>query len=92
MEQLLSRAFFETELPSLMRAFKAESGTEKVVAEVMLRSGQHIRMEHIPACTDTYIAIDRKDGSHQSRILVPYGAVLSVTLVAEADKKVGFVR
>jgi hypothetical protein len=91
-EGYLTRAFFESELPGLKAAFAEETGLTKVEAELLLRNGHHIRLEEQPVCTDGYISFDRKDGSHRSRMILPYSTILAVTLVGESEKKVGFVR
>ena len=86
----LTKAFFADELQGLKESFAAETGADKVIVDLMLRSGQTVRLEGEPVCTDSYIAFDRKDGSHKSRTVLLYKSILGVHLSAENEKRVGF--
>lgn len=92
MEVLLSRSFFEEELPRLTEAFAADTGAQKVATDLLLRTGTFIRLEGTLACSDTYLTFDRKSGSDISRMVLPYGAIFGVTFTPENNKTVGFHR
>ena len=86
----LTSQFFASELGALKEAFAAETGAEKVVVDLMLKSGQTVRLEGEPVCAESYIAFDRKDGAHKTRTVLLYKSILGVHLSAENEKRVGF--
>lgn len=87
MSQVLTRSFFEEELHGLKEAFAREKNADKVVVDLILKGGGHVRLEGQPTCTETYIAFDRKDGS---RTVLGYGAIMGLNLSAEKTGKLGF--
>ncbi|MDF2627422.1 MAG: hypothetical protein K0R39_1253 [Symbiobacteriaceae bacterium] len=88
--EALTRAFFAEELRGLKESFAAETGAEKVIVDLMLRSGQTVRLEGEPVCAESYVAFDRKDGAHKTRTVLLYKSILGVHLSAENEKRVGF--
>ena len=93
MEQCLDQAFFTEALHQIKEDFAQKSGADgKVMVDLLLRNGQHMRLEGEPVCTAAYISFDRKDGAHLSRIVLPYSSIIGVTLVQESDRRVGFTK
>lgn len=92
MSEALTRAFFAQELKGLQEAFAADAGAAQVHVDLILKGGTTMRLEGEPVCTDTYIAFDRKAGSHKARTVLLYKAILGVNLSAESEKRVGFHR
>ncbi|HYG60313.1 MAG TPA: hypothetical protein VD902_19765 [Symbiobacteriaceae bacterium] len=92
MTEILTRSFFVEELDSLKEEFARDTGAEKVVVDLLLKSGGHVRMEGTPVCGATYLYFDRKDGHKVTRTVLGYAAILGVHLAAEKDKsgKLGF--
>lgn len=86
----LTKAFFVEELQGLKESFAADTGADKVAVDLMLKSGQTVRLEGEPVCTESYIAFDRKDGTRKSRTVLLYKSILGVHLSAENEKRVGF--
>jgi hypothetical protein len=91
-EQHLTHEFFETVLPRMKESFAEENGSGKVHIDLLLRTGQHLRLEGEPICTAAYISFDKKDGTRHSRIILPYGSIVGVTLIEEGERKVGFTK
>lgn len=92
MEQYLDQAFFTEALHQIKEDFAQQAGEGRVMVDLLLRNGQHLRLEGEPTCTAAYISFDRKDGAHLSRIVLPYSSIIGVTLVQESDRRVGFTK
>lgn len=90
MTERLDRAFFEGELARQIEAYSKENNGQRVFGEVMLRDGSALRMEGDPVCSDGFVRFDYKRGTHMRRILVPYGAIVGISLVVDSAGTLGF--
>ncbi|BDG59335.1 hypothetical protein [Caldinitratiruptor microaerophilus] len=83
---MLDQRFFREELPSLMERYQGERPNEKIQAELLLQHGVFLRAEGPIEAGPSYIAFDYQIRNEKRRAVVPYDAIIAVSL-APAEKE-----
>lgn len=91
---MLSKSFFEQELPGMREAFGAEQGTDEVAVEVLLGEGIILRAQGAITCTESYLIFDHTVHGQARRAIVPLDKIAGIGLAAEKSERgrVGFKR
>lgn len=84
---MLNQAFFQTELPGLLAAYRTETADPKAQVELVLKHGVFLRAEGDLEPREHCLMVNYKLRDQLRRAVVPYDSIVAVTFApAEREK------